>query len=224
MKKNFEPHLILLAVAFIILICLPIGMAGCAAQKELAAKNAQYLEAVEQLTAENQDLKKELSLARAETERISSEKTILEEKAKREAQEAALPKPPQEVEKPPQKIVLTGQVLFQSGRAELAPSGKTALSKIASSLKRDYPGRYIQIAGHTDNQPITKSKRLWKSNWELSTARALSVLHFLVDECGLDPERVYVAGYGSSQPVASNNTPQGRGQNRRVEIIIEDQE
>ena len=216
MKRDLGRHLVFLAA-------VALTLTGCVAQKELAAKNAQYLEAIEKLTAENQDLKKELTLARAERERLLSEKAALEEAAKMKAQVPAPRQaaPPAEVEKARRKIVLQGRVLFRSGQVELTPSGKATLRKIASSLKRNYPGRYIQIAGHTDSQPIRKTRHLWKSNWELSAARALSVLHFLLDECNLGPGRVYVAGYGSSRPVASNNTPPGRSQNRRVEIIIE---
>jgi len=215
-KRNFGRHLVYLAI-------VALTLTGCAAQKELVAKNVQYLEVIEKLTAENQNLKKEVTLARAERERLLSEKAALEKAAKMKA-EAPAPRraaPPTEVEKAPLKIVLQGRVFFRSGQAQLIPSGKAALRKIASSLKRNYPGLYIQIGGHTDSQPIKKTRRFWKSNWELSTARALSVLHFLVDECGLESERVYVAGYGFSRPVASNNTSQGRSQNRRVEIIIE---
>ncbi|PIQ87934.1 MAG: hypothetical protein COV73_01520 [Candidatus Omnitrophica bacterium CG11_big_fil_rev_8_21_14_0_20_43_6] len=74
------------------------------------------------------------------------------------------------------------------------------------------------MEGHTDNVPISKSG--WKSNWELSTARALSVLHYLAGEQGVSPERLSAIGYGEYRPLASNETADGRKQNRRVEIVI----
>jgi len=76
----------------------------------------------------------------------------------------------------------------------------------------------IGIEGHTDNVPIKHSG--WKSNWELATARALSVLHYLENEQGISGERLSAIGYGEYRPVASNETKDGRKQNRRVEIVI----
>ncbi|MCK5081464.1 MAG: OmpA family protein, partial [Candidatus Omnitrophica bacterium] len=76
----------------------------------------------------------------------------------------------------------------------------------------------VGIEGHTDNVPITHSG--WKSNWELSTARALSVLHHLEDNEGISPKRLSATGYGEFRPVASNATKAGKQDNRRVEIVI----
>jgi chemotaxis protein MotB len=77
---------------------------------------------------------------------------------------------------------------------------------------------YVGIEGHTDNIPIARSG--WKSNWELSSARALAVLHYLEKEEKISPERLSAIGYGEFQPVASNDTKDGRQANRRVEIVI----
>jgi chemotaxis protein MotB len=85
-------------------------------------------------------------------------------------------------------------------------------------LLKEVADRDIGIEGHTDNQPIKYSG--WKSNWELSMARATSVLHYLVDKKGLAPQRVAATGYGEYRPVATNDTEEGRRLNRRVEIVI----
>jgi chemotaxis protein MotB len=85
-------------------------------------------------------------------------------------------------------------------------------------LIKNVPENQIGIEGHTDNEPIKYSG--WKSNWELSTARALSVLHYLIDEKGISPYRISAIGYGEYRPVTSNNTKEGRQLNRRVEIVI----
>jgi chemotaxis protein MotB len=85
-------------------------------------------------------------------------------------------------------------------------------------LRDNVPQLGVGIEGHTDNQPIKFSN--WKSNWELSTARALSVLHYLVDNRGIAPERLSVMGYSEYRPVASNDTWEGRKMNRRVEVVI----
>ena len=77
------------------------------------------------------------------------------------------------------------EVFFDSGKADLRPEAYPILDKVAEFLKEEVPDRNVAIEGHTDNEPIKYSG--WKSNWELSTARALSVLHYLVDKKGIDP-------------------------------------
>jgi len=115
-------------------------------------------------------------------------------------------------------ITFVADVLFDSGKAKLRSDSYPVLNKVVRVLKENVPENHIGIEGHTDNQPIRYSG--WKSNWELSTARALSVLHFLVDEKGIDPGRVSAIGYGEYRPVASNDTREGKQLNRRVEIVI----
>ncbi|MDI6865303.1 OmpA/MotB family protein [Thermodesulfovibrio yellowstonii] len=112
-------------------------------------------------------------------------------------------------------ITLPDSLLFSSGSAELKPESTDALTRIAEKLK-ELPGK-VAIEGHTDNIPISSS--VYKSNWELSAARASSVLHFLLQR-GLSPDRFLIAGYGEYKPVATNDTDEGRAKNRRVELII----
>ncbi|PIP18961.1 MAG: hypothetical protein COX41_05460, partial [Candidatus Omnitrophica bacterium CG23_combo_of_CG06-09_8_20_14_all_41_10] len=90
--------------------------------------------------------------------------------------------------------------------------------KVAEVLNRDVPDSQVAVEGHTDNDPIKYSG--WKSNWELSSGRALAVLHYLVDECKVEPQRLSANGYGEYHPVAPNDTPQNKQKNRRVEIVI----
>ena len=115
-------------------------------------------------------------------------------------------------------ITFVAEVLFDSGKAKLSPEGENMLSKVAGVIKEEVSDNDVGVEGHTDNEPIKYSG--WKSNWELSTARATSVLHYLVDNCGLEPDKLSATGYGEYRPVASNDTPEGMQQNRRVEIII----
>lgn len=115
-------------------------------------------------------------------------------------------------------ITFVSEVLFDSGKAVLKEDAKEKISKIAGVLETTVKDLNVGIEGHTDNVPITRSG--WKSNWELSTARALSVLHYLTDDQGLDPNRLSATGYGEFRPVASNSTKEGRQKNRRVEIVI----
>jgi len=115
-------------------------------------------------------------------------------------------------------ITFVSEVLFNSGKAKLRTDSYEKLDKIAGVLKTTVSDLNVGVEGHTDNVPIQKSG--WKSNWELSSARAMSVLHYLIDEQGLNPERLSATGYGEYQPVATNDTKEGRQKNRRVEIVI----
>jgi chemotaxis protein MotB len=114
-------------------------------------------------------------------------------------------------------INLPENVLFSSGSAEVNPEGKTALNQIADVLK-EFSDRKFQIEGHTDSVPIKSSS--YPSNWELSTARALSVLHLMVEE-GVESVNVSAAGFGEYHPRADNDTKEGRALNRRIEIIMQ---
>lgn len=115
-------------------------------------------------------------------------------------------------------ITFVADVLFDSGKAKIKTTAYATLDKVATVLKENAPEYNIGIEGHTDNVPIRFSG--WKSNWELSTARSLSVLHYLVDDEGIAPSRVSAIGYGEYRPVASNDSAEGRQLNRRVEIVI----
>jgi chemotaxis protein MotB len=114
-------------------------------------------------------------------------------------------------------ITFVSEVLFDSGKAKLRKDSYSKLDKVASVLNTTVSDLNVGIEGHTDNQPIKKSG--WKSNWELSTARALSVLHYLSEKEVAEP-RLAAIGYGEFKPVASNDDKEGRQKNRRVEIVI----
>ena len=114
-------------------------------------------------------------------------------------------------------ITFVAEVLFDSGKAVLRSEAVQTLGKVASVIREKVADREIGIEGHTDNEPIKHSS--WKSNWELSTTRATSVLHALEDQ-GVNPRHLVATGYGEYRPVASSDTIEGRQKNRRVEIVI----
>ncbi|MFH1691387.1 MAG: OmpA family protein [Candidatus Omnitrophota bacterium] len=114
-------------------------------------------------------------------------------------------------------VTFLDEVLFDSGKAKIKSSAYSSLDKVAEVLTSKASDLNIGVEGHTDNEPIKRSG--WQSNWELSTARATSVLHYLVAK-GVSPERLAAIGYGEYRPVASNETKEGRRKNRRVEIVI----
>jgi OmpA family. len=110
-------------------------------------------------------------------------------------------------------------VLFESGKADIIPDGLPVLNNIATVIKtyKDQIGG-VRIEGHTDNVPIHTV--LFPSNWELSTARAVAVLRYFVEQQHLPPEMLSAVGYGEYHPVASNDTIEGRAKNRRVDVVI----
>ena len=113
-------------------------------------------------------------------------------------------------------LLLPNDVLFDTGRTEIKPAGKAALAQVAAVMKT-IASREFQVGGHTDTVPISTSR--FPSNWELSSGRALAVVHFLVAE-GVRPEVLSAAGYGEFDAVASNDSEAGKRRNRRTEISL----
>lgn len=114
------------------------------------------------------------------------------------------------------RIVLTGDLLFNVGEDELSTNARESLQKVTAVI-RSTP-YMINVIGHTDNIPMHSTK--FKSNWELSVARASTVARYLIEETGMDPNQFVVSGYSSYRPVEPNTTAENRAKNRRVEIII----
>jgi chemotaxis protein MotB len=121
-----------------------------------------------------------------------------------------------EIRKGKMVVKLADQILFDPGKAELKTDGQAALRQIAAVL-RDIPDRDFLVAGHTDNRPIRAST--YRSNWELSTARAVTVVQFLQTE-GVDPRRLAAAGYSEFDPVGDNAASETRALNRRIEVVV----
>lgn len=114
------------------------------------------------------------------------------------------------------------KIFFDSGRAVLKEGGKDVLAKVGEALK-SYDNKVIRVVGYTDNVPIAKSmQNVYPTNWELSVARATNVVRYLQD-VGVPPQRMVAAGRGEFAPVATNETPEGRQKNRRIEIMLIDQ-
>jgi chemotaxis protein MotB len=113
-------------------------------------------------------------------------------------------------------VRLGDKILFDPGKTDLKPEGKEALTQVTAVLKA-LQNRNFQIAGHTDNAPMKSAK--FRSNWDLSTARAVEVLNFMIG-AGMEPKRVSAAGYAETSPVAANDSPENKAKNRRIEITL----
>jgi len=116
-------------------------------------------------------------------------------------------------------VTVGTDILFASGKAELTAAGKSTLDKIAGDLKTTYAGMPVRVFGHTDTDPIRKSKKLWQDNLDLSANRAMAVSRYLISK-GISAKLVETVAMGENHPIASNDTPAGRAKNRRVEIVV----
>jgi chemotaxis protein MotB len=112
--------------------------------------------------------------------------------------------------------IVTDEVLFETGKADLRPLGAEVLDAVGPVLV-DLPNR-ISVEGHTDNVPIRSAR--FASNWELSAERATTVLRYTMERHGITPSRLSAAGFADTQPLAGNDSADGRSRNRRVEIVI----
>jgi len=183
------------------------------------------------LEVENENLKGQLELAKSEkgelADRISRDLMTIEELQRQIEERAQTPADATgfgegvDVAFDPSKgtitVTLPNAILFDSGKATLKKTTSVELDHIHSVLRDKYSGRQIDVAGHTDTDPIKKSN--WKDNWELSAQRALSVLRYLVKR-GIPEEQIQAVGCGQRRPIASNSTARGKARNRRVEIVV----
>lgn len=198
LKAIFPSIIMVTVMSFVLTGCSVIFQSG----------RRQDIEKIANLQDENQRLaneKSELERAKAELEsRLRGE--INSDQVKVEMGDRGL------------VITFLAEVLFDSGKAKLKDNALETLSKVSGVLNSTVKDLNVGVEGHTDNVPITKSN--WKSNWELSSARALSVLHYMVNEQSIDPNRLSATGYGEYRPVSDNDSAAGRQKNRRVEIVI----
>ncbi len=118
-------------------------------------------------------------------------------------------------------VNLMDKVLFDSGEERIKKAGREVLDKIAKNLLNKYPDRAILVEGHTDNVPIGRELSVkFPTNWELSNARATSAVRYFQDHGNVAPERLSAIGYSEYHPIDTNDTEEGRGKNRRIEIIL----
>jgi chemotaxis protein MotB len=190
---------------------------------ELSQRLRSVGQSVETLAGEKGSLSKALADTRARLEELRRQEAAAEARAAQFRELAA--RFQKLVDAGQLKVIMRGgrmvlelsnDVLFDSGKTDLKPVGKQTLVEVAAVL-RGMPERRFQVAGHTDNVKIATPR--FPSNWELSTARAVEVVKLLGDS-GMDPRTLSAAGYGEFAPVVTNDTPEGRAKNRRIEITL----
>jgi chemotaxis protein MotB len=193
--------------------------------QELTARN-------QELQNEKQDLQERLAQAKAREDSLAADLSLKQSELdtamarikELEGKQATVPSAPQ----PPSgwergvlgdMVTVGADVLFSSGKADLTSAGRSALDKIVSDLKANYAGMAVRVYGHTDSEPIRKSKKMWQDNLDLSANRAMAVTRYLVSK-GISAKNVEAVAMGENHPVANNSTAAGKAKNRRVEIIV----
>jgi chemotaxis protein MotB len=211
-----------------------------ACQKDLDATKQKVAQLQQQLTDDDKqvaDLKTAAGIAQTQSQTLTDEQKTELEEAKRavaDAQERA--KLLDDLQTKFKKMIDAGHlkvttrhgrivlelktdVLFDTGESEVKPAGKQAIGEVAQTLK-GVSGKRFQVAGHTDNAPITtETKKKYPTNWELSAARAISVVKLLTQD-GVDPAVLSAAGYSLYDPVSPNTPGEGQAKNRRIEITL----
>jgi chemotaxis protein MotB len=191
---------------------------------ELKKKLQKLGQNVEKLTGERGQLKQGLEEARVRLEELRKQKAAAEARA--QVFRNLVARLRSMIDAGQLKVVirdgrmlisLPNDVLFDSGKTAIKPDGKLALGRVAQVLAGISDRKFL-VAGHTDSVPIRNER--FPSNWELSTARAVVVTHFLIAS-GMRPASLAAAGYGEFDPVASNDTPEQRALNRRIEIVLQ---
>jgi len=199
------------------IILVSLVASGCSVTLQQGRRSD--IEKISSLNSETEELNAKLEVLQKRKDKeisgLVKAKSLLEDKFEKEISEKAVRL---EMAEKGLAIIFLAEVLFDSGKAEIKENGEKALDKVASVFRKHLADREIGIEGHTDNKPIRHSG--WKSNWELSTSRATSVLHYMVEKKSINPEKVSATGYGKYRPTASNDNVKGRRQNRRVEVVV----
>ena len=188
------------------LVTLGILVSGCSKKELIAQKDAE----IANLKAEIERYESELATQREMNEELRGALDDLREK------ESIL----MEENRSLTHITLDGDARFGTTSARLTDEAKEAIDRIWSVLQ-NYPDRWVLVEGHADNRKIHPDMRgTYKTNWELSSARAHSVLHYLLSKSGADPARMGAVGYGEHNPAADNMSADGQAANRRVVITV----
>jgi len=183
-------------------------------EKESVAKQGEQLkQQLAQASADIEKLKQNIAdLRRQESDRFQNLRQQLEKELKEKQITIS------QLQDSMTVVNVTAEILFSSGSATIKPKGQKVLNLIAETLN-EHPNRMISIEGHTDDVPVA-ADMAFATNWELSSARSAAAVRYLENRAGVEATRMQVVGHGQNRPVESNETPEGRATNRRIEIIL----
>ncbi|HLY75030.1 MAG TPA: OmpA family protein [Planctomycetota bacterium] len=206
-------------LAALVALILAGSAIGCSSGADLQGR-------VDELTREQEELQRQKEQAESEALSYKAKCEALE----RESRRTPPPAPPLALKAAPAEpdgmdirrrgnetvINIPSDVFFASGSATLNGSGEKSMAKIADYIRRNHPDGLIRVEGHSDCDPIRRTKAKFHCNWELSFQRAHAVMHFLAEKGQVDPHHMVCEAYGEFQPV----NPNEKAKNRRVEIVI----
>lgn len=186
-----------------------LGLGGCSKNRELEYKNIQ----IKELERRNAELEAQLAAAQAGQPAPAADVPV--------AAPVMAGGDDFEVTGRDRDVVvsISNEILFKPGSAVLSDRAKKVLDEVIGKIKASYPSAEVRVEGHTDNQPIRRSKDEHKDNWDLSGNRAQAVLQYLLQN-GIAASQLGFAGYGMERPIASNSAESGKAKNRRVEIVV----
>ncbi len=228
MQRDGNPRGLIGRAALVLVIATVAAMAAGCQEQQLQERNAALQKQLEQALLQNSELQAENDGLKGQNQALTDELGRVKPTGTSAAAGTAAagkPKPDfgegidVQVVGDTMTVTLPDKILFDSGKADLKAASKHVLDKVIAVLNKDYATSKIRVEGHTDNDPIRKTKKLWTDNWDLSCNRAMAVVRQLVSK-GVDPKRVYAAGYSSYKPVASNATAAGKAKNRRVVMVV----
>lgn len=215
-------------LAAIILFC--VGVSSCTSPREYQRQLSEKEEQIRRLNEERAELRRQVQGLRSSLDSAHGELANASARMSEPAPEIDTAKDAKSfpeldelgvsygVRDGNMVLSIPSSITFASGQATLSSDGQKALKQVASTLKSQYPGADYSIEGHTDTDPIQKSK--FASNRDLSVQRAMAVLTYLVEECGIPDAQCIVAGHGQYEPVAKNDSKDAKAKNRRVEIVV----
>lgn len=183
---------------------------GCASRKTVREKEAEIA-----------DLQQQVSGLEGQLENVEEQNALLQSQLESALAEYKEKEQVWLQQKENESIItVSNAVLFNSGSTTLSASGKDIVNRIAE-ITGQHASRPVRVEGHTDNKGIGPNLiQRYPSNWELSTGRACSVVHYMMKSAGVDPGRLSAVGYGEYRPIDTNDTADGRAANRRVVIVI----
>ncbi|HZE97494.1 MAG TPA: flagellar motor protein MotB [Planctomycetota bacterium] len=204
------------AALFVVTLCAAAAV-GCSSGADLQAR-------VDELTREQEELQRQKEAAESDALAYRTKCEALERKSRRDPEPAPAvsPIPADPVGLDIRKrgndtvINIPSDVFFASGSATLSPGGEKSMGKIADYIRKNQNGGMIRVEGHSDSDPIRRTKGKFHCNWDLSFQRAHAVMHFLVDKGQVDPHQLVCEAYGEYQP----QNPGDKSKNRRVEIVL----
>lgn len=202
-----------------------VSVLGCGGMKDLQGENEQLKLEVSRLQQIQNDygdkLQEMQNLSEAEKNRFRTEMEAMRNQLNSSLQEEISQKNALVEKVNDLTVIEIGEAaLFASGEADLTPRGTVVIRQLSGVLNR-YQGYHVRVEGHTDAVPIGEKLRTkFKSNWELSTARATNVVRYMIYAMKMDPNRLQAVGFAQYRPAAGNDTAVGRSKNRRIRLVV----